>query len=97
MATERKCPQCKTWNGDETHCTSCGTLLDPSLIRAAREEAREDIVAAKAPDSLDKLYYRMRYSRWWLVRGVFWVVYSVWFVLFSILSFIIALIAMAPG
>lgn len=97
MAIERKCPACLTWNGSETHCKNCGVLLDPNLIRDEAIKLNEVQQAEKEPNILDRIYTKMRYSRWLVVRAIFWVVYSVWFVFFSIISFFLALVAAGPG
>lgn len=95
MSISRKCPRCKTWNGEESHCISCGEVLDPEIIREEKDKASYH--ANKGPSSIDKAFYGMKNSKWILVRALFWIGYSIWFVLFSILSFFIALIAWTPG
>ncbi|NND95611.1 MAG: hypothetical protein HKN45_12170 [Flavobacteriales bacterium] len=95
MPISRKCPNCSTWNGEESHCINCGEVLDPELIR--KEKDKESPHANRVPNSVDIAFHKMKNSKWLIVRVLFWIGFSVWFVLFSILSFFIALIAWTPG
>lgn len=73
------CPQCKTLNGDVTHCENCGELLDLSQKRAL---IRDEKLAQKAkssqvenkPDFVEKL----KNHKYWLIRWLFRIFYSVW-------------------
>ncbi len=95
MPVSRKCPACNTWNGEEAHCSNCGEVIDPWLIR--EEKDKDSHHANRPPSLLDQMFDGMKYSKWILVRGLFWIGYSIWFVFFSILSFILAIIAWTPG
>lgn len=94
---ERRCPNCHAWNTDEQHCTICGEILDPNLIREAQDEERARQKAQDPVPWLDSFIDGMKNSRWLLVRGLYWLAYSVWFVLMSIVSFILLLVAGTPG
>ena len=37
---ERKCPKCSTWNGDETHCKSCGTVISPEILQKIEDDEK---------------------------------------------------------
>lgn len=97
MAIQRKCPNCLTWNDEESHCKSCATALAPELIREKKDKIKEAIITERPPNALDRIVDGMRYSRWLPIRAIFWMAYSVWLVLFAIVSFFIALIAWTPG
>ncbi|MES2627689.1 MAG: hypothetical protein V4616_01860 [Bacteroidota bacterium] len=97
MSTQRKCPNCKTWNGDNDHCTECGYLLNYSIRLAEENKEREIEWEKKNRDRFDEYLHRFKTSRWLPVRVLYYILYSIWFTLFALVSFLIYSVAAGPG
>jgi methionyl-tRNA synthetase len=97
MATERKCPNCSTWNKDEDYCTNCGTVLSPQIIEELREEAREERRKNKPPTKFDLFLERWKNSKYFLLRVLYHIVYGVSVAFFAIASFFAWLAASPNG
>jgi hypothetical protein len=96
MATERKCPNCKIWNGDNHNCSNCGTLLSPEKIEAKREKTREEIRRSTPPPPLDVFLAKWKNSRYWILRILYRIIRTVAFIFLAIASFF-AYLAAAPN
>jgi len=96
MATERKCPNCQTWNKNNDYCTECNTLLSPVIIEQEREKEREKR-RYRPPSKLDIFIDKWKNSRFLIMRILFKIVYSVAVIFFSIASFFAWLAASPNG
>src|SRR5690606_5533800 len=94
---ERKCPKCSTWNGDETHCKSCGTVISPEILQKIEDDEKAKKLAEQKPDKLDVLLSRAKNHRLLPVRILYYMIYSVAVVVFAIASFFAYLVAWSPG
>ncbi|MDG1331588.1 MAG: hypothetical protein P8P74_04615 [Crocinitomicaceae bacterium] len=97
MATERKCPNCATWNKDEDYCTKCGTVLSPQIIEEKREEEREVRRKSKPPTKFDLFLSRWENSKYLGLRILYKIVYGVSVAFFAITSFFAWLAASPNG
>lgn len=94
---ERKCPQCGTWNNDETHCKKCGTLIDPKEIAEKEEEQKKKEFMLRKPGKLDALFDKFAQSKNPFVKIVYYILYSIWVVFAAIVGFVLYLTAAGPG
>jgi hypothetical protein len=97
MSTLRICAKCHTWNENQDHCTNCGHLLNPDLIRKIELEKKEKLEAGRELDKVDLFLHKVKNSRFILVRVAYYLFYSIWFIFTAIVSFFIAIIAAGPG
>lgn len=95
MATERKCPKCKTWNKDEDYCLQCNTLLSPQIIEQEREIEREKR-RYRAPNAFDRFILRWKNSKYLLLRVLYKVLHTIGVIFFAVASFF-AWIAASPN
>lgn len=95
MATERKCPNCQTWNKDEDFCTQCNTVLSPVIIEEEREKVREKR-RHREPTKFDLFIARWKNSKYWALRALYSVLYTIGVIFFAIASFF-AWIAASPN
>ncbi len=97
-SVQRKCKACGTWNtGEVTHCTNCGALIDPTMVREEEAEARHKKRMEAPRGRLDKFIELFKESRNPFMKFIFLVASAIWFVYWVILSFILWVIAATPG
>lgn len=96
MGVQRKCPQCGHWNGDQTHCMNCRTLLDPIIIEEEREKVREQ-QRFRPPDKFDIFIDKWKHSKYWILRVIFQILYSILVIFFAIAGFFAWLAASPNG
>lgn len=97
MGVQRKCLNCNTWNGEESHCIACGLLIDPVLIENEREKLREVRRNSIPPTKLDLFLLSWKNSRFHLVRVLYIVLYSIAVTFIAIASFFAWLAATPNG
>lgn len=95
MATERKCPNCNTWNKDEDYCLNCNTLLSPKIIEQQRELVREQ-QRHRDPTAFDLFILRWKNSKYLLLRVLYKVLHTIAVIFFAVASFF-AWIAASPN
>lgn len=95
---ERKCPECGTWNvGPVEKCKACGATLNPETRLKEDEAAREKKRLALPKTKFDELLDSIQQSENLFVRVAYVILKGVWFVYWVVLSFILWIIAVAPG
>jgi Na+/melibiose symporter-like transporter len=72
-------------------------VLNYEIARKIEVEKKEEQEANREKDALDKFIYRMKNSRFILVKAIFYFFYSIWFIFAAIVSFFVAIIAAGPG
>ncbi|MFZ9847213.1 MAG: hypothetical protein ACO3EE_03545 [Flavobacteriales bacterium] len=93
----QKCLHCHTWNENRDYCSKCNHALNYEIARKIEIAKKEEQEANREKDALDKFIYRMKNSRFILVKGIFYFFYSIWFIFAAIVSFFVAIIAAGPG
>lgn len=96
MATERKCPSCKTWNKNEDYCTNCGTVLSPQIIEEQREQQREERRNSTPPSKFDLFLEKWENSPYFVLRILYKLVYGV-SVAFIAIASLFAWLAASPN
>lgn len=87
MAIERKCPNCATWNSDNDYCSSCGTLISPTIIEEEREKEREERRNNVPLSKTDIFINKWKNSRFFLLRWLYKILYTISVVFIAIASF----------
>lgn len=97
MLVSKLCKKCNNWSTNQDFCPYCGNLLNHQTIRNLEIKKKEELAANREKDAIDLFIFRMRNSRFIVVKGIFYFFYSIWFIFAAIVSFFVAIIAAGPG
>ena len=94
---EVKCPNCKTWNGDIDHCSSCGTPISSKQLNLNYKKQIDEEDNKRPPSKFESYLARQMKSKNVFVKSFSYFVYSIWVVYMAILGFFLYIIVGTPG
>lgn len=97
MSHSIKCLHCMTWNTGVDYCVQCKALLNPVMLKEIEEEEKRIAYENRTLTSADKFILKIKNSNNWLIKGIYLILHSVWLAFAAIVSFLMALVALAPG
>ncbi len=98
MSVRRLCKKCNIYSVDSDYCSNCGDLINFEKIK--KEESAKSTYEKKKhkpEEDLERIFEKIKNSRYLPVRIVYKVFYSIWFVFAAIISFFMFIIATMPG
>lgn len=94
---EVKCPNCKTWNSDIDHCSTCGEPISSKQLNLNYKKQIDEIDNKRPPSIIDTYLAKQMKSSNAFVRVLFYFLYSIWMVYMAILGFFLYIIVGTPG
>jgi hypothetical protein len=74
------------------HCSACGELINPSLIRKKNVEKRKkkykEHLKKEQVEAENSLLYKLRNHHFWFIRAIGTILYSVWVIVMAVGSFL---------